>query len=128
MDSRPSSCLRTRLRQTQSESMVREKINPGAKMPPLPVFLAFVKHQALSIIHGRLTEYAANSTIKAQFHSLFAIWRREALRPLSAVYRQRIFAYIDSAQLQAIAPLSTEARPEFTLTAVDFETPLLSRM
>ncbi|SJL13943.1 uncharacterized protein ARMOST_17394 [Armillaria ostoyae] len=105
---------------TQSEGTVPEGINRNAKLPPLPVFLTFVQHQALST-HGRITEYAVKDTIKSQFNSLFAIWQREALQPLSAVYRQQIFAYIDSEELQAIAPLCTDARPKFTLTAVDFE-------
>ncbi|KAK0433743.1 uncharacterized protein EV420DRAFT_507035 [Desarmillaria tabescens] len=106
--------------ESRPEGQVPREITRDAQLPALPIFLAFVQHQALCT-RGRISEYAVKGTIKTQMHSLFSLWRREALQPLPRHYTQQVLAYIDSQELHDIAPLSTESKPKHTLTAVDFE-------
>lgn len=87
---------------------------------PIAIFLRFVQYQALST-RGRISEYAVKGTIKTQMHSLMLLWRREALQALPPHYYQQILTYIDSEELHNITPLSTESRPKYTLTGVNFE-------
>ncbi len=70
---------------------------------------------------GRLGPYAVKNTIRGCVRQVFSIWRREALQTVTPDVRQQVLAYVDSEDLEEIAPLSTDAREKYLLSATDFE-------
>ncbi|PBK62280.1 hypothetical protein ARMSODRAFT_980394 [Armillaria solidipes] len=83
-------------------------------------FVAYARYLALST-EGRLGSYAVKNTIRGFVCQVFSIWRREALQTATPDVRQQVLAYIDSEDLEEIAPLSTDEREKFYFSATDFE-------
>ncbi|KAK0460972.1 uncharacterized protein EV420DRAFT_1477844 [Desarmillaria tabescens] len=110
--------------QVYPEIDINTKLPPRDTHPIIEAFIAFTTHQALSS-KGRISEYATRDTIRSLMGSFFGIWRREALKPLPYDYTQQVYTYIDSEELEQIAPLCTDSMPKHSMSAADFE--VLSR-
>ncbi len=83
-------------------------------------FIKFTQYLALCT-EGRLGTYAVKRTIHSLMSALFGIWRRKALQIVPPDVRQQVYAYIDSEELQRIAPLETKEREKHFLSARDFD-------
>ncbi|KAK0465130.1 uncharacterized protein EV420DRAFT_1512930 [Desarmillaria tabescens] len=99
---------------------IPREINPQSVMPPRAGFIKFTQYLALCT-RGLLGPYAVKKTIRTLMATVFGLWRRKALQVVPPDVRQQVYAYIDSEELQRIAPLSTKEREKFYLSAHDFD-------
>ncbi|SJL16575.1 uncharacterized protein ARMOST_20101 [Armillaria ostoyae] len=98
---------------------IPETISPESAMPP-PGFIPYASYLALST-EGWLGPYAVKNTIHGFVCQVFGIWCREVLQTVTSDVCQQVLAYIDSEDLEEIAPFSTNQCEKFSLSTTDFE-------
>ncbi|KAJ7041848.1 hypothetical protein C8F04DRAFT_1176933 [Mycena alexandri] len=94
------------------------EITIGVELVDESIVKEFVTFLAAGV-NGLLTEEATRVTVVNYINTFFALWRRYANVPIPKPFRNQILAYISSAELKEVAPLSTAMRTKPIADAVD---------
>ncbi|KAJ7474523.1 hypothetical protein B0H11DRAFT_2035750 [Mycena galericulata] len=96
------------------------EIKLGAKMVSEGTVKEFVVYLAAGI-EGRLVAVPTVRSVKHGISTFFACWARYASQHVSKEVRYQVYAFIDSLELAAVAPLSREVREKPIATPIDLD-------
>ncbi|KAJ7656859.1 hypothetical protein DFH06DRAFT_1132083 [Mycena polygramma] len=96
------------------------EIVPDTALPARDTLYEFAQYLSLGC-KGLLAEYPQRKSIEKYVRNIFACWKRYAFLPAPDALTTAVFAYIQSPELAAIAPLTTKTREKPIPTHVDIE-------
>ncbi|KAJ7623979.1 hypothetical protein DFH06DRAFT_1328390 [Mycena polygramma] len=95
-------------------------IVPDTPLPLKDTLYEFAQYLSLGC-KGLLAVFPQKKSIEKYIRNLFVCWKRYAFLPAPDTLKTSVFAYINSPELAAVAPLTTAMRPKPVPTRLDIE-------